>query len=63
LARGPLHSGLDGRTGRGVPRGESREDDVAIEGRRSKMADIVFLGVTVAFFALSWSFVEWCERL
>jgi len=27
------------------------------------MADIVFLGVTVAFFGLSWLFVRLCERL
>jgi len=27
------------------------------------MADIVFLGVTVAFFGLSWLLVRLCERL
>jgi len=27
------------------------------------MADIMFLGVTVAFFGLSWLLVRLCERL
>jgi len=27
------------------------------------MADIVYLGVTVAFFGLSWLLVRLCERL
>jgi hypothetical protein len=31
--------------------------------RRSAMADIMFLGVTVAFFGLSWLLVRLCERL
>jgi hypothetical protein len=30
---------------------------------RSTMADIVFLGVTVGFFWLSWLLVRLCERL
>jgi hypothetical protein len=32
------------------------------EGERV-MADIVYLGVTVAFFGLSWLLVRLCERL
>jgi hypothetical protein len=31
--------------------------------RRSAMADIMFLGVTVGFFGLSWLLVRLCERL
>jgi hypothetical protein len=30
---------------------------------RSTMADILYLGVTVAFFGLSWLLVRLCERL
>jgi hypothetical protein len=32
-------------------------------GGRSTMADILYLGVTVAFFGLSWLLVRLCERL
>jgi len=27
------------------------------------MADIVYLGVTVGFFALTWALIRLCERL
>jgi hypothetical protein len=29
----------------------------------SRMMDIVFVGITLLFFALSWGFVKLCERL
>jgi hypothetical protein len=32
-------------------------------GRRTGMADILYLGVTVAFFWLSWLLVRLCEQL
>ena len=34
-----------------------------ILGDQSCMADILYLGVTVAFFGLSWLLVRLCERL
>ena len=40
-----------GNGGAGTPRGDT------------VMADIVYLGITVGFFALTWALIRLCERL
>jgi hypothetical protein len=41
----------------------SLERPVAVSGSRSSMFDILFLIVTVAFFALSLAYVRGCDGL
>jgi hypothetical protein len=46
----------------GAPLGFTIGEQSKREGDRA-MADILYLGVTVAFFGLSWLLVRLCERL
>lgn len=32
-------------------------------GRQSIMMDVIFVAATVAFFGLSWAYVEFCDRI
>jgi hypothetical protein len=54
LKAGLIRARLGFQVGRSV--GKGREGDLA-------MADVLYLGVTVAFFWLSWLLVRLCERL
>jgi hypothetical protein len=33
------------------------------EGRRERMLDVLMLGITVAFFAVSFAFIRWLDRV
>jgi hypothetical protein len=34
-----------------------------VSERREAMGDVLFLGLVVGFFALSWAFIALCDRL
>jgi hypothetical protein len=58
----------DGRTRRGAPKlGGTVPATVRVEAprRRGKALamDLLYLGLSVGFFALSWAFIAACERL
>jgi hypothetical protein len=42
---------------------EGRRDNFWTVGRGCAMKDVVYVGLTVVFFAISWLYVRACERV
>src|SRR5262245_29576366 len=47
----------------GVRTAKGRSLELAVRTREVGMADVLFLGLTLGFFALSWAFIALCDRL